>query len=76
MNKTKELLELERRREERRLKNEEIENKEYQNSPLCYLRQKITKQEDRIEDLEKMIVNLIPIIENATGEKNIFSRVL
>ena len=53
-----------------------MENKEYEQAPICYLRRKIKKQEEQIEVLEIMIVNLIPIIEKSTGEKNIFSRLL
>ena len=75
MNQNKELMELEKIREERRMKNEEMENKEYQDAPLFYLKQRLKKQEERIEELEKMVVNMIPIIEKSTGEKNIFSRV-
>ena len=76
MNNKQELLKLEQIREERRLNNEKIENLEFEKAPLLYLRQKIKKQEERIEELEKIIINLIPIIEKSTGEKKIFSRVL
>ena len=75
MNQNKELMELEKVREERRIKNEEIENKEYQDAPLIYLKQRLKKQEERIEELEKIIVSIIPIIAKSSGEKNIFSRV-
>ena len=76
MSKNKDLMAIERIREERRVKDEERDNKEYQDAPLLYLKQRLKRQEDRIEELEKIIINFIIIYEKSSGEKNIFSRVL
>ena len=62
-------------REERRIKQMCEENEEFGDAPVRFLRKKMEKQQEQIDTLENALVKLIPIVEKATGEKNIFSKI-